>query len=219
VAGVFHNLHVHSGADISYDNESLATFCRHNISYVPQRAAETLFPWMSLGQNLRLRLNARNAAKDAVESEVQLICTALGFASEETLYAHFGFSSDGAPKRPTQLSGGQQQTLAVLRALLPRPAVLVLDEPFAPIDMYKGAAFREAFLEYVERNKVTTVMVTHSVEEAVALTDRILVLIRGNEGGTIAKEYTVGKRRWGRNLEAVEAAALASQIRRENGIG
>lgn len=219
LAGTLRDMHFHAGGFVLYDGEPLAEFGRKQVSYLPQRFADTLFPWLSIGQNLRLKLLASQDKRSGYDEQVNALCKAMGHDSEAALYAYFGFADDGGLKKPLHLSGGQQQTLTVLRALLPTPKVLLLDEPFSAIDAYKGADLRLAVLKFVENEKITTVLVTHGLREAVDLADHIVVLKRDPNGSTIGKEYRIGTKRPGQNLDPPEAEALVKRIREENGIG
>ena len=86
---------------------------------------------------------------------------------------------DFADRYPHTLSGGQQQRIALLRALAPRPQVLLLDEPFSGLDEHLRQQIRMETLRRLEGSKVCTLMVTHDPEEAMFLADRIVVLDRG----------------------------------------
>ncbi len=219
LAGTLRGMHIHSTAKVLYDGKPLPEFGPTKVAYLPQRFADTLFPWMSLSQNLRLRLMSSNAP-DGEQGEIVLkLCKAMGFQTEDALYSHFGFMDNSGHKRPAQLSGGQQQTLALLRALLPTPAVLVLDEPFSAIDSYKGATLRKAILNFLDDNKITTVMVTHDLEEAVDLADRIVVVNRHGKGNTIGNTYTISAPQSKSRLSDTDASAMVQRIRSENGIG
>src|SRR5690606_16082574 len=82
---------------------------------------------------------------------------------------------------PKQLSGGMAQRAAIARALVHRPSVLLLDEPFSALDSFTRLKLQEHLLELWEAERFVIVLVTHDVEEAVALSDRVVVM-RGNPG-------------------------------------
>jgi sulfonate transport system ATP-binding protein len=84
--------------------------------------------------------------------------------------------ADKARGWPRELSGGQAQRVAIARALVPRPEVLLLDEPFSALDAFTRADLQDHLLHLWADSKPTLVMVTHDVEEAIVLADRILVM-------------------------------------------
>ena len=86
---------------------------------------------------------------------------------------------DAAEKRPNELSGGMKQRVAIARALAIRPKLLLLDEPFGALDALTRGNLQTQLMKICEANKVTTVMVTHDVDEAVLLSDRIVMLTNG----------------------------------------
>ena len=84
--------------------------------------------------------------------------------------------TDKARVWPRELSGGQAQRVAILRALVPRPQVLLLDEPFSALDAFTRADLQDHLLDLWADSKPTLIMVTHDVEEAIVLADRIMVM-------------------------------------------
>jgi sulfonate transport system ATP-binding protein len=84
--------------------------------------------------------------------------------------------SDKARMWPRELSGGQAQRVAIVRALVPRPQVLLLDEPFSALDAFTRADLQDHLLDLWADTKPTLIMVTHDVEEAIVLADRIMVM-------------------------------------------
>lgn len=92
-----------------------------------------------------------------------------------------------ADRMPHQLSGGQQQRVALARALAPRPRLLLLDEPFANIDVSLRAELGQQLEALVRREQVAVVLVTHDHQEALALADRIAVLTPGADGAQVAQ--------------------------------
>ncbi|MDA0676103.1 MAG: ABC transporter ATP-binding protein [Proteobacteria bacterium] len=96
-----------------------------------------------------------------------------------------------AEKYPHELSGGQQQRVALLRALAPRPSVLLLDEPFSGLDIMLRAQVREETLDLLKEQRLTALMVTHDPEEAMFIADRILVMDEGRivQTGTPLETY------------------------------
>jgi iron(III) transport system ATP-binding protein len=86
---------------------------------------------------------------------------------------------DSASARPSQLSGGQQQRVALARALAPRPALLLLDEPFASLDATTRSQVRDEVFEMVRQAGATAVLVTHDQQEALSVADTVAVLLDG----------------------------------------
>ncbi|MGB0712247.1 MAG: ABC transporter ATP-binding protein [Gammaproteobacteria bacterium] len=100
--------------------------------------------------------------------------------------------SDAARRYPHVLSGGQQQRVALLRALAARPRVLLMDEPFSGLDVTLRARVRDETLDILREEGVAALMVTHDPEEAMILSDRILVM----NGGRIVQSGTPGEIYW-----------------------
>src|ERR1700741_1860081 len=120
-----------------------------------------LLPWLKVADNVGFGLRKRPRPERA-----QRVTTAL---------ARVGLS-DKATVWPRELSGGQAQRVAIARALVPRPEVLLLDEPFSALDAFTRADLQDHLLDLWADLKPTLVIVTHDVEEAVALADRVLVM-------------------------------------------
>jgi molybdate transport system ATP-binding protein len=134
------------------------------VGYVPQHAA--LFPYLSVRGNVGFGVaRAERAAR------VDHLLAALDL---EAL----------ADRRPSSLSGGERQRVAIARALAPRPALLLLDEPFSALDRASRAELRAWFAAHVRAAGVVVVLVTHDRDEALALGDR---LVRVEDGATIAE--------------------------------
>ncbi len=120
-----------------------------------------LLPWLSVADNVGFGLADLPRAERA--ERVDHALDRVGLA--------------GYGKRwPRELSGGQQQRIAIARAFTARPKVLLLDEPFSALDAFTRASLHEHLLLLWEETKPTVVMVTHDVEEAVTLADRIIVM-------------------------------------------
>jgi ABC-type nitrate/sulfonate/bicarbonate transport system ATPase subunit len=128
---------------------------------MPQRDA--LLPWLSALDNAALPLRLRGEGRAAAR------------AAAQPLFVRFGL--DGFERaRPTELSGGMRQRVAFLRTLLAGKPVLCLDEPFASLDALTGRELRAWLREALAAEPRTVLLVTHDVEEAEALADRILVM-------------------------------------------
>jgi sulfonate transport system ATP-binding protein len=99
--------------------------------------------------------------------------------------------SHAIAKRPHEISGGMKQRVGIARALAMEPKVLLLDEPFGALDALTRAHLQDELLKIVERLRCTVVMVTHDVDEAVLLADRVLVL----DGGRIVADLRIDQQR------------------------
>ena len=128
----------------------------------------SLLPWQTVRDNVALAVDT--VMSDRTRAERRAIV-------DENLKM-VGLS-EAAEKRPAQLSGGMKQRVAIARALAIRPKLLLLDEPFGALDALTRGNLQTQLMKICEANKVTTVMVTHDVDEAVLLSDRIVMLTNG----------------------------------------
>jgi nitrate/nitrite transport system ATP-binding protein len=150
----------------------------------PERAVvfqnHSLLPWLSCAENVHL---AVERVFSATESRPQLKDRTLA-ALELVGMGH------AAHKRPHEISGGMKQRVGIARALAMEPKVLLMDEPFGALDALTRARLQDELLKIVARTKSTTVMVTHDVDEAVLLSDRIVMMTNG-PAATIGEVLTV----------------------------
>lgn len=133
------------------------------MAVVFQEYGRSLFPWMRVDQNVRFPLQRKRLPRDKVARLVSDALAAVGL-------------SDFAHHYPWQLSGGMQQRVAIARALAYEPEILVMDEPFASVDAQTRADLEDLLLSVWKRFHVTILFVTHDIDEAVYMGDRILVL-------------------------------------------
>jgi sulfonate transport system ATP-binding protein len=162
---------------ISQDGEAIAgTSLERGIVFQEPR----LFPWATVAQNIALGL------KNAPLSER---------AKRESIAAHISLVGlDGfAEAYPHQLSGGMAQRVAIARGLVNRPRLLLLDEPFGALDALTRARLQLELQRIWAHEKVTMILVTHDVDEAVLLGDRVLVL--APRPGRISHVFKVGAAR------------------------
>lgn len=131
------------------------------ISYVFQEP--TLMPWANLYDNVRLPLRISGVADRAARGRIDPALAALGLA-------------DFARAYPAELSGGMRMRASIARALITRPRVLLMDEPFAALDEITRARLNDDLLALWRTQGFTAVFVTHSVFEAVYLSQRVLVM-------------------------------------------
>ena len=135
------------------------------IGYVFQNYREALFPWLTARKNIEYPLKfLRFGARDRREKVDALIRT-LNIRLDLDRY-------------PYEMSGGQQQLVSILRALVIEPEVLMLDEPFSALDYEMTLFLRERLSRYFEDTKTTTLIVSHDLEESVYLADKVLLLTR-----------------------------------------
>jgi NitT/TauT family transport system ATP-binding protein len=133
------------------------------LAVVFQDYSRSLLPWMKVAANVEFPLLEKKMSKADRKALVEEMLTAVG------LQEHSG-------KYPRQLSGGMQQRVAIARALAYRPSVLLMDEPFASLDAQTRAELEDVVLELRDEYGVTIVFVTHDIDEAVYLGDRVVVL-------------------------------------------
>ena len=139
----------------------------------PERAVvfqnHSLLPWLTCEGNIHL---AVERVYGRTESRAQLKARTLA-ALELVGLAH------AAHKRPGEISGGMKQRVGIARALSMEPQVLLMDEPFGALDALTRAKLQDELLEIVARTQSTVVMVTHDVDEAVLLSDKIVMMTNG----------------------------------------
>jgi len=221
---------VADGAEILYDGQLFDKRIRApNISYVPQRYAETLFPWYSIEVNLRLPLIARDVDQVEIEKQVTRLCNEFSYDSEQALFGDFGFLHEdkhnpktyGKSKKPSRLSGGQMQTLVLLRSLVSEPGFLIMDEPFSALDIYKAKKLRDRIQSFVENRGITTVFVSHDLEETVAFADTIVFLhhTKNGDGSQIAGTEKVGDVKPGRNLDEEQTRVFLEELKQKYQLG
>jgi iron(III) transport system ATP-binding protein len=161
-----------SGRDVSSLPPS-----RRNYGIVFQSYA--LFPNLTVARNVGYGLETRRVARAEIERRVDELLALVGLVAHRHKY-------------PAQLSGGEQQRIALARALAPSPALLLLDEPLSALDARVRQSLRHEMRALQRRLGVTTIMVTHDQEEALAMADRIVVMNHGavEQVGTPLEVYT-----------------------------
>jgi len=131
------------------------------IGIVFQR--ENLMAWRTVEDNIRLPLELRRTEKKAVKTRVAELIDLVGLTGFENSY-------------PSQLSGGMAQRVAIARALVHQPSLLLLDEPFGALDALTRERMGEELLRIWHALPVTVFMVTHSIPEAILLSDEVIVM-------------------------------------------
>jgi NitT/TauT family transport system ATP-binding protein len=125
-----------------------------------------LFPWMSVRDNIAFGPRQRGLARDAIDAIAREYLKLVGLERFAARY-------------PSQLSGGMKQRVAIARVLANDPDILLMDEPFGALDALTREQLQRELLQIWARSRLTILFVTHSVEEAVLLADRVLVMSAG----------------------------------------
>jgi nitrate/nitrite transport system ATP-binding protein len=172
---------------------------REIASPAPERAVvfqnHSLLPWLSCFENVHLAVERVFAA---TESRAQLK------ARTQAALELVGMGHAMA-RRPHEISGGMKQRVGIARALAMEPKVLLMDEPFGALDALTRAHLQDELLKIVARTKSTVVMVTHDVDEAVLLSDRIVMMTNG-PAATIGEILSVELPRPRNRVELAEDA-------------
>ena len=145
-----------------------------SVRYLFQNYGESLLPWRTVGGNIQFGL--RHAYRRSILTDRAGIRAVI----DEKL-AEVGLAGT-ADRYPSELSGGMQQRVAIARALASEPQILLLDEPFSAVDALSRANLQDLLLRIWQSHALTIVYVTHDIDEALYLSDRVLVL-EPNGGG------------------------------------
>ena len=150
---------------------------RRSMGYVIQETG--LFPHFTVERNVGLVLEAEGRARGEREERSHELMTMVGLAPEEFRRRY-----------PHQLSGGQRQRVGLARALAARPDILLMDEPFGALDPLTRAEMQDMLREVLERLRVTVLLVTHNLDEALLLGDRIVLMHKGRVAADLTpKEF------------------------------
>lgn len=147
-------------ADEGTSNVNLLS--RDQFSYIFQNYRESLFPWFTNRKNVGFPLAIRDLPQEIISAKIEELQSAYKLA--------FSFDS-----YPYELSGGQQQILTFLRAIITEPHLLLIDEPFSALDYENNLRLRQMLFDYYLRYEPTILIVTHNLEEAVHLANKIIV--------------------------------------------
>ncbi|MBI2158348.1 MAG: ABC transporter ATP-binding protein [Candidatus Rokubacteria bacterium] len=156
-----------------------------------------LFPWKRLRQNVAYGLELRGRPRAEIERAVAHYTALVGLGGFEQAY-------------PYQLSGGMQQRAGLARALAVNPSILLMDEPFGSLDAQTRETLQEELARILAREPKTVLFVTHSIDEAIFLGDRVVVM--SSRPGRVREILTVGLPR-PRDLNQVRADAHAITLR------
>lgn len=159
-----------------------------------------LFPWLTAQQNIEFALRETGVAKPAERAD-----------RAREMLDQVGLL-DFADKYPSQLSGGMKQRVAIARVLSYRPSVLLMDEPFGALDALTRQLMQELLVKIWESSRLTVLFITHDIQEAVFLSDRVLVM--SNRPGSIKAEVPVElpRPRLAETLRAPEFARLELEL-------
>ncbi len=136
----------------------------------------TLYPWLTVAQNVAFGLQFRKMHRSEQRDRVGYFLDVVGLRQFANSY-------------PKQLSGGMKQRVAIARALANEPAVLLMDEPFGALDSQTKEQMQQFLLELWEQTHVTVLMITHDVEEAIYLSQRVYVM--SSRPGQIKSEISI----------------------------
>lgn len=139
---------------------------RWNIGYVLQQIA--LFPHMTIEENIAIVPELKKWRKDKIQKRIYELLEMVGL--DPAVYAS---------RKPSELSGGQQQRIGVIRALAADPEIILMDEPFSALDPISREKLQDDILDLKVNLKKTTVFVTHDMQEALKLADRICIMKEG----------------------------------------
>ncbi len=144
------------------------------IGYVYQQGA--LFPWMTVRSNIEFPLRASGMKRSDRREEVETMLGTVGLSAFGDSYPH-------------QLSGGMQQRAALARCLVMSPDLLLMDEPFSSLDARTSQELQNSLRDLWKKASTTVIFVTHNIEEAVYLAEKVVVL--GHRPGKIVRRETI----------------------------
>lgn len=172
---VIAGLSIPNEGKVLLDGEDITGVPGH-VSYMLQK--DLLLPYRTIADNVALPLIIGGMKKkEAVEKAA-------------SFFEQFGL--EGTEKKyPTQLSGGMKQRAALLRTYLFSKKVALLDEPFSALDMLTKSSMHEWYLDVMEKIKLSTLFITHDIDEAILLSDRIYLLT--GKPGSITKEIVINQ--------------------------
>ena len=159
--------------EVHFNGERLAAV-NSQAAYVTQQA--NLLPWLSVRANIGLALRFRKVPKDERNDRIAHWVKVVGLAGFEDHY-------------PRELSGGMQKRCAIARALIYDPSIVLMDEPFGPLDAITRLKLQQDLLNLWEEQQGTLVFVTHDLNEAIYLADEVIVMSNGP--GTIRRVLPV----------------------------
>ena len=169
-----------TSGQIYIDGEEITRYKRipeavnRKIGFIFQQS--NLFPWLTVRENVRFPLTIYHIKDKESEEYVDELIEMVGMTKYKDAY-------------PAQISGGAAQRIGVIRALVHKPEILLMDEPFGALDAMTREALDMELLEIWKKMKKTIIFITHNVEEATLMSDRIYVM--GTNPGRIVKDVTL----------------------------
>ena len=145
-----------------------------SLGYISQ--ADTLLPWRTVLDNVALAMELRGIPKSQRQETARSLMEKMGLKGFELSY-------------PRELSGGMKKRAAIARVLAVDPSILLLDEPFAPLDAFTRQRLQDDMLSVWEATGSTILYVTHDLTEAITLADRVILM--GTRPGRLVKEYSI----------------------------
>lgn len=139
---------------------------RRNIGYVIQQVG--LFPHMTVAKNIMIIPKAEHFAKDKMDERCRQLLTMVGLDPDKYMNRY-----------PSELSGGQQQRVGIARALAMDPKIILMDEPFSALDPLTRSSLQDQLLDLQTKMHKTILFVTHDMDEAIKLSDKICVMRKG----------------------------------------
>lgn len=175
-------------------NDEPVDLLRHNIAYIFQEYST--MPWLTVEENVGFGLDIKNIPKSEAKEKVNEYLQVVGLEKYRNYY-------------PDQLSASMLQRVVIARAFATEPEVLLMDEPYGQLDIELRFRLEDELLKLWERNKTTVIFITHNIEEAVYLGERILVLTNKPTG--IKKEIFNNIQR-PRNIAAKDFVDLRNEV-------
>ena len=167
-------LNIIGGLDDKTSGEITFTNNREKIGYMFQN--DCLFPWLNILDNCLIGLKIKNELTNEKKDYVINLLTNYGL--KDFIYSY-----------PSNLSGGMRQRVALIRTLATNPDILLLDEPFSALDFETRQLVSDDVYKIIKKEKKTTILITHNIEEAIAIADTVIVLSK--RPATIRKVFNI----------------------------
>lgn len=138
-----------------------------NMGYMMQK--DLLLPWLTVLNNIKIGIEIQSNDKIEIDSSINSYLKELGIEHLKNEY-------------PSKLSGGERQKVALIRTLILNKDILLLDEPFSAIDYNTRIELQSAIIKYAKENNTTVILISHDIDEAITVSDRILILDHNPKG-------------------------------------